>query len=71
MHYEFLKELAKAGRPIGIKALANLMDTIDEARIEDEIEPVLVKRGLVARKEKGRRLTAEGREYLENNSYLE
>lgn len=71
MHHELLKELPKAGRAIRIKALANFMDTFGEARIEDKIEPFLYKRGLGTRKENGRRLTAEGREYMENNSYLD
>lgn len=68
MHYEYLEVLAVTGKPMGEKSIASLMSTVDELRIEEEIEPYLVKKRLVRRTPSGRQITAEGRSYISENS---
>jgi len=53
---------------MGQASFSSLLSTIDPARIEEEVEQFLVRKGLVRRMTNGRQITAEGRSYLAENS---
>ncbi len=53
LHQSYLDVLISANRPIGLKTIAIKM-WVDEKTVEEDIEPLLVKLGLVERAAKGR-----------------
>lgn len=51
------------GGPVGVEAVAHTMNLATDT-LEDEIEPYLLRSGLVIRTPRGRKVTAEGYEHL-------
>ena len=52
-----------SGGPVGIEAIAHTMNTSRDT-LTDEVEPYLLRSGLVVRSPRGRKLTAEGFDHL-------
>ena len=64
---EVLRHLAvSTGQPIGIKTLAALIHE-DERTLEENIEPYLLSKGLIARTPRGRAITQTGVEHLRDH----
>ena len=61
---DYLAELERQRRPVGSDSIKSLLHAIDPARIDEEVEPYLVRQGLIRLTRAGREITAEGREYL-------
>ena len=61
---DLLRHLAvNAGQPLGLKTLAAMIHE-DERALEENIEPFLLSKGLLARTPRGRAITANGIEHL-------
>lgn len=60
----YLDTLARAARPVGEQAIVNMLRTVDKERIVDEVEPFLLRLGLIQLGTRGREITAEGTRYL-------
>lgn len=61
---EYLNILEQEQRPVGEKAITNMLGTVDRERITDEIEPFLRRRGFIRFGPQGREITPKGREYV-------
>jgi len=61
---EYLNTLEEEQRPIGEKAILNMLGTVDRDRITDEIEPFLRRQGFIRFGPQGREITPVGREYI-------
>jgi Holliday junction resolvasome RuvABC ATP-dependent DNA helicase subunit len=61
---EYLNILEGEHRPVGEKAITNMLGTVDRERITDEIEPFLRRRGFIRFGPQGREITPAGREYI-------
>jgi Holliday junction resolvasome RuvABC ATP-dependent DNA helicase subunit len=61
---EYLNILEGENRPVGERAITNMLGTVDRERITDEIEPFLRRRGFIRFGPQGREITPAGREYL-------
>ncbi|MGI9075490.1 MAG: AAA family ATPase [Bryobacteraceae bacterium] len=61
---EYLSILEGEHRPVGEKAITNMIGTVDRERITDEIEPFLRRRSFIRFGPQGREITAAGREYI-------
>ena len=64
MDFEYLRILERSNNPVGEQNILNLMRTVDKERVLNEIEPFLVRLGLIKHGPRGRELTVEGREYV-------
>jgi Holliday junction DNA helicase RuvB len=51
------------GGPVGVEAIAHTLNTAVDT-LSDEVEPFLLRAGLVIRTPRGRKLTAKGYEHL-------
>ena len=60
---EILEVLERAGRPLGVEAIAAHLDT-NRLTVEVVDEPWLLREGLIERTERGRELTERGRRTL-------
>ncbi len=61
---DVLRNLAvNSGQPLGVKSLAAMIHE-DERALEENIEPFLLAKGLLARTPRGRAITANGIEHL-------
>lgn len=60
----YLDTLERAARPVGEQAILNMLRTVDKDRIVDEVEPFLIRLGLIQLGTRGREITADGRRYL-------
>jgi Holliday junction DNA helicase RuvB len=62
---KYLETLARIfhGGPVGVEAVAHTMNTAVDT-LSDEVEPYLLRAGLVVRTPRGRRLTTQGFEHL-------
>jgi Holliday junction DNA helicase RuvB len=62
---KYLETLARVfrGGPVGVEAVAHTMNTAVDT-LSDEVEPYLLRAGLMVRTPRGRRLTAQGFEHL-------
>lgn len=62
---KYLETIARifGGGPVGVEALAHTMNTAVDT-LSDEVEPFLLRSGLVVRTPRGRRLTSTGYEHL-------
>ena len=61
---DLLRSLAvNAGQPLGVKTVAAMIHE-DERALEDNIEPYLLSKGLIARTPRGRAITTQGIEHL-------
>ena len=68
---EVLRYLAQSvGQPLGLQTLASLLGE-DQRALEEAIEPFLLAKGLIARTQRGRTLTATGMEYLRQHHAFE
>jgi Holliday junction DNA helicase RuvB len=64
---ELLRHLAQnVGQPLGVKTLATLIHE-DERALEENIEPFLMSKGLLARTPRGRAITTTGIEHLRHH----
>jgi Holliday junction resolvasome RuvABC ATP-dependent DNA helicase subunit len=61
--FRYLTILERAGRPVGEESLASQLG-IDRDQLSDELEPTLIRMGLVVPGRGGREITPEGRSYL-------
>ena len=64
MDFEYLAILERSKGAVGEQNLLNQMRTVDKDRILNELEPFLVRLGLIRHTSRGRELTSEGLEYL-------
>jgi Holliday junction resolvasome RuvABC ATP-dependent DNA helicase subunit len=64
--YEYLKVL-ESQKPRGLNLIAGQLQ-IDEAEVEDTIEPYLLNIGFIDRSAKGRTITSKGLEYLHEHA---
>ena len=68
---ELLRHLAQSvGQPLGLQTLASLLGE-DQRALEEAIEPFLLAKGLIARTQRGRALTAAGMEHLRQHHAFE
>ena len=61
---DYLVELEKQGRPVGADVMLGLTRAIDPGRIQEEVEPYLIRQNLVRLGRTGREITPAGRAYL-------
>ncbi len=61
---DYLNTLESEQRPVGEKAIVNMLGTVDRERVTDEIEPFLRRRGFIRFGPQGREITPAGREYI-------
>jgi Holliday junction resolvasome RuvABC ATP-dependent DNA helicase subunit len=64
LDFAYLAALADATRPLGEQQLVNLVPGTDRLRIAEEVEPQLLRLGLIRLGVRGREITARGRRYL-------
>lgn len=66
---KILIQLAESNDPVGLETLATIVNE-DRRTMESAIEPYLIQEGLLVITKRGRRLTEEGRRYLEASNYI-
>ncbi|MDR3249843.1 MAG: Holliday junction branch migration DNA helicase RuvB [Mycoplasmataceae bacterium] len=64
----YLKVLREAKRPIGLKTISDIIN-IDIETVENKIEPFLLNKHLINKGNKGREITEQGIELLQNNKF--
>lgn len=65
-----LKTLYNLDKPLGLENLSIITNESTKA-LSQTTEPYLIRRGFIIRTGKGRQITAEGRNYLENQGHLD
>ncbi len=61
---QYLTVLEKEGKPVGEKAIINILGAVDKDRIINEIEPFLRRLGFIKLGGQGREITPEGIDYI-------